>query len=63
MNYAIKVLEDKIKEINKPSEDEEEESIYSAVGGMRNNIELKMALKVLKEFVELQEEFKKISWR
>lgn len=29
MNYAIHVLEDKIKEINKPSEDEDDECLYA----------------------------------
>ncbi len=62
MKYAIKVLEDKIKEVNKPLEENEEECLYSAVSDMRNTVELKMALRVLNEFVELQEEFNKISW-
>lgn len=61
MKYAIEILEKKLKDLNKPSE-ENEDDIYSAVLGMRQELELKIAIKVLKNALELNKDIKQITW-
>ena len=61
MNYAIKILEKRLEDLNKPSEDDEDD-IYSAVLGMRQELELKIAIKVLKNALELNKDIKQIIW-
>lgn len=61
MNYAIKILEKKLEDLNKPSEDDEDD-IYSAVLGMRQELELKIAIKVLKNALELNKDINQIIW-
>ena len=63
MNYAIEILKKEIERINLPSDNDEDDDIYDAVINMRENIELKMAIKVLNTVKNLSDELKEITWK
>jgi hypothetical protein len=51
LEHAIEVLEKELAELQKPTE-EDEDDIYDAVIGFRKEHDIKVALKILKESVE-----------
>jgi len=61
MKYAIELLEDELKKLNEPLT--EEDDLIGAYTSMRQELEIKTALKVLKNFTQLQEEYKQITWK
>lgn len=61
MKHAIELLEVELKRLNEPLT-EEEDDLIGAYTSMRQELEIKTALKVLKNFVQLQEEYKQITW-
>lgn len=61
MNNVIQLLEKELLRINKPDE-EDDESIHGAVLNMRQNIELKLAIRILKNAAEIGKDLKEISW-
>jgi len=52
LEYAIKILERELAELHKPLEEDEEEDIYGAVLGFRQETDIKTALKILRECIE-----------
>ena len=52
LEHAIKILEEELIELRKPLETDEEEDIYDAVIGFRKETDIKVALKILKEYLE-----------
>lgn len=62
MNHAIELLEKELVELNKPVS-EEDDDLIGAYICMRQELEVKTALKVLRNFIELQEQYKQITWK
>ena len=50
LEHAIEVLEKELVELRKPLE--EEEDLIGTIIGMRNEADIKLALKILNEFLE-----------
>lgn len=62
MNHAIELLKKELAELQKPLQ-EEEDDLIGAYASMRCELEIKTALKVLRNFIQLQEEYKQITWK
>jgi len=52
MRHAIELLEAELKKLQTPLLEDEEEDYIGAIIGMRNEADVKIALKILKEFIE-----------
>lgn len=62
MKYAIEILENELKKLQTPIENEDDEDIYSAVGDMRKTTDIKLALKYLNQLKDNTKEVMKISY-
>lgn len=51
MTHAIELLEAELKKLQTPLREDEEEDLIDAVIGMRNTADIKLALKILNEFL------------
>jgi len=52
LEHAIEVLEKELQRLNTPLNEDEEEDYIGTIINMRNTSDIKLALKVLKEFLE-----------
>ena len=52
MKHAIELLEAELNKLQTPLQEDEEEDYIGAIIGMRNESDIKLALKILKEFIE-----------
>lgn len=52
LDYAIEVLQDKLDFLNTPLEEDDEDDLIGGVLNFRQTHDLKIALKILKEFKE-----------
>jgi hypothetical protein len=52
MNHAIKTLEKELEYLNKPSDKEDEDDLIGAVLYHRKTQDIKLALKILNEFIK-----------
>jgi hypothetical protein len=51
MKHAIKTLEKELERLNKPLEEDEEEDLVGGVLNFRQTTDIKLALKILNEFI------------
>jgi len=51
MKHAIKTLEKELERLNIPSEEDEEEDLVGGVLNFRQTTDIKLALKILNEFI------------
>ena len=51
MKHAIKTLETELERLNKPLEEDEEEDLVGGVLNFRQTTDIKLALKILNEFI------------
>jgi|GEM_PF-3916295 len=52
LEHAIELLEKELQRLNTPLNEDEEEDYIGTIINMRNTSDIKLALKVLKEFLE-----------
>ena len=51
MKHAIRTLEKELERLNKPLEEDEEEDLVGGVLNFRQTTDIKLALKILNEFI------------
>lgn len=61
MKYSIEILTKKLQELNKPLTEDAEEDLIGAVLNNRQRYDLKLALKILHDFVENSKALKLMS--